>query len=71
MAAYGSISISPNATRAGDTSRPNLGAMAISSVNDTAEPPSGEAGSDFHRMRQQEACQLPGVATRVSSGPRR
>ena len=38
MAAYGSINISPNATRAGDTSRPNLGAMASSSVKDNAEP---------------------------------
>ena len=36
MAAHGRISISLNATRAGDTSRPTLGAMAISSANDNA-----------------------------------
>ena len=48
MEAHGRISISLNATRAGDTSRPTLGAMAISSANDNAEPPAGEVVERRH-----------------------
>jgi hypothetical protein len=36
MAVHGSMSSSLKATWAGDTSRPTLGVMAISSANDTA-----------------------------------
>ena len=65
------VSISPNATRAGDTSRPTLGAMAISSANDNAETSSGECDCTLPSASKNRASGWPASCSETARGDRR